>query len=166
MIGEQSPFRCLAVLLALWAAASTQPAAGQFVPGHVFVSDPASDLCTHTDDWGIPFSVERILEIDPYQQVSRIFATIPREWCGFITGMAFSTAPSSRSPFRTHCSTTSTVASGAVTTRSSAPDGYRRLIKPGRIPASCRLPVFILNNPCGYFCKSSSGAPMHSNFPS
>ena len=49
MIGEQSPFRCLAVLLALLAAASTQPAAGQFVPGrlrsspHVYTTERKID---------------------------------------------------------------------------------------------------------------------------
>ncbi len=63
--------------------------AGQFVPGHVFVNRPSFNLC-ETDDWGIPFDEERIIQLDPYQQVSRVFATLPREWCGFITGMAFS----------------------------------------------------------------------------
>lgn len=89
MIGEQSPFRCLTVLLALWAAASTQPAAGQFVPGHVFVARTSVNLC-ETDKWGLPYDEEYIIELDPERQVSRVFATIPRELCGVISGLTFS----------------------------------------------------------------------------
>ncbi len=73
------------------AAAIIAPgAAAQFVPGRVFVSDPANDFCSHTDDWGLPFAFEHIYEIDPLTGEFHLFATIPREWCGWTTGMAFS----------------------------------------------------------------------------
>ncbi len=56
MIGEQSPFRSLAVLLALWAAASTQPAAGQFVPGR---------LCSSPHVYNTEREIDQLVEVLP-----------------------------------------------------------------------------------------------------
>ncbi|MBI3832808.1 MAG: hypothetical protein HY287_00585 [Planctomycetes bacterium] len=51
--------------------------------------DPSINLCG-THDNGIPFDKEFIYELNPEDGRSRLFATIPRELCGGITGMAFS----------------------------------------------------------------------------
>jgi len=69
--------------------ASVAPARAQFVPGHVFLPRPTTSLC-ETDIFGVPYDEEYIYEINPEDGSTRLFATIPRELCGNISGMVFS----------------------------------------------------------------------------
>lgn len=62
------------------------PAWAQFVPGHVFVSDPASDFCFH----GGELYWDRIWEIDPETGEVTLFAEFFADDCRFfITGLVF-----------------------------------------------------------------------------
>ncbi len=70
--------------MAAWLALVVGGAAyGQFTPGHVFVSYPATDFCSH----GI--KRDQIWEIDPETGDASLFAELSPEECGFLSGLAF-----------------------------------------------------------------------------
>ena len=78
--------RSRSTLFSIWGMLLAVCAArGQFVPGHVFVSDPASDFCGHggTRYW------DRIWEIDPETGEVTLFAEFKGADCQFITGLVF-----------------------------------------------------------------------------
>jgi len=61
------------ILLAAWIALGLgTPARGQFVPGHVFVSDPSPKFC----EFGEFFGWDRIWEIDPETGEVTLFAEL------------------------------------------------------------------------------------------
>ncbi len=60
-------------------------ARGEFVPGHVFAAQAARKLCLEQEEFG----GDRIWEIDPATGEATLFAAIPEELCGFLTGLAF-----------------------------------------------------------------------------
>jgi len=81
--------RTLGAVAWVLVGAGAAPARGQFVPGHIFVPLPTSSRC-ETDFFGVPYDEEYIYELNPEDGSSRLFATIPRELCGAISGMTFS----------------------------------------------------------------------------
>ncbi len=60
-------------------------ARGEFVPGHVFAGIAARKLCLEQEEFG----GDRIWEIDPATGEATLFAAIPEELCGFLSGLAF-----------------------------------------------------------------------------
>ena len=74
------------ILMAGWIAvvlATTTRA--QFVPGHVFAAQSAGKLCKMDATYGS----DRIWEINPDTGEATLFAELPVEMCGFLTGLAF-----------------------------------------------------------------------------
>jgi WD40 repeat protein len=82
--------RTLGAVAAVLTGASAAPARAQFVPGHIFGLHHSNNFCKDDGKTGTPIDSEYIYDINPETGEYRIFATIPREWCGVITGMAFS----------------------------------------------------------------------------
>lgn len=70
-------------ILALFSVVGVSPVRAEFVPGYVYVADSAVPPCF---DGGPP---DRIWEVDPATGESRVFATIPEEFCGGLTGLTF-----------------------------------------------------------------------------
>lgn len=73
----------------LLSALGVWPVRGQFVPGHIFLPYASTSLC-EMDNHGIPYDSEAIIEVNPEDGSWRFFATIPRQFCGNISCMAFS----------------------------------------------------------------------------
>lgn len=72
------------ILIGLIVSASDTSAGAQFTPGHIFVSDPAGKFCS-----GPPRPWDRIWEIDPDTGQVSLFAELADEWCGLVSGLAF-----------------------------------------------------------------------------
>lgn len=63
----------------------------EFVPGNVYVAAPRYQFCSNPDT-----QRDQIWEVNPESGQARTFATIPDEFCGVITGLAFT--PDGRYP--------------------------------------------------------------------
>ncbi len=70
-------------LLSLFGVVRTGSALGQFVPGHIFVSSPSLEYCTH------PNYPDRIWHVDPQTGSVTVFAEFAGEECAYITGLSF-----------------------------------------------------------------------------
>ncbi len=70
-------------ILALLSVVGVSPARAEFVPGYAYVADGAIPPCF---DGGPP---DRIWEVNPQTGESRVFATIPPQYCGGLTGLTF-----------------------------------------------------------------------------
>lgn len=70
-------------ILALLSVVGVPPARAEFVPGYAYVADSAIPPCF---DGGPP---DGIWEVNPQTGESRVFATIPPQYCGGLTGLTF-----------------------------------------------------------------------------
>lgn len=61
------------------------PAVAEFIPGRLYIADPAIENC-----WGLyPNDRDLIWEVDPATGASRIFAQVVWPSCGVLSGLAF-----------------------------------------------------------------------------
>ncbi len=69
------------LLLALFGTAG---APAGFVPGYLYVSDPRTEPCG-----SVGARRDQVWEVNPATGASRLFATVPPEFCGGLIGLAF-----------------------------------------------------------------------------
>ncbi len=74
-------------ILILSAIVPAQVASGQFVPGHVYISDYGAKPCQFTSNPIFPN--DRIWEVDPATGQVTLFATVSDDVCGLMSGLAF-----------------------------------------------------------------------------